>query len=224
MIVGFSFVGIPVNIVFDGTFFGRNYGILVFRANGKNIYWEEIGSESVASIARALSVLDAICVGGYKSFTVDGRRGIIKLLKVRYPGVPIQHCQRHQQDTIRRYTTNNPKTDCGCAIKALSNDIVRSLPKEFEIRLIVLKLIFDDFLKERNEKNQFIHRRLRSAFRSLKTGIPYLFTTRFYPHLNIPNTTNSCEGSFSHWKTKICLHRGISHERRSQMINFILSQ
>lgn len=30
------------------------------------------------------------------------------------------------------------------------------------------------FLKERNDQGQFKHRRLRSAFRSLKTNLPYL--------------------------------------------------
>jgi len=79
-----------------------------------------------------------------------------------------------------------------------------------------------DFLKERNELGQFKHRRLRSAFRSLKTNLPYLFTYKNHPELNIPNTTNSCDGSFAHWKQKVKIHRGLTRARRNKMINYLL--
>ncbi len=82
---------------------------------------------------------------------------------------------------------------------------------------------FKDFLKEKNENGRWKHGRLRSAIRSLKDNLEYLFTQERYPELNIPNTTNSCEGSFGHWKSKVKLHRGISTERRKQMISKFLS-
>lgn len=196
----------------------------MFRGGGKNIYWDEISSESIESISRALDVLDEVCISGYKSFTIDGRRGVINLLRERYPETPIQLCQFHQKQIIRRYVTNNPQTDCGRAIKRLVANIACISPQEFITRFKVLKVVFRDFLKERNDSNQFKHRRLRSAFRSLKSNLEYLFTTYRYPELSIPNTTNSCDGSFAHWKAKIKIHRGISKKRRSQMINFLLSQ
>jgi len=176
------------------------------------------------AISCALDVLDAICVGGYKSFTIDGRKGVIKILEARYPGILIQLCQFHQKQIIRRYTTNNPQTSCGRALKNLMNNISTSDPLEFKTRFRVLEILFRDFLKERNENNKFKHKRLRSAFRSLKSNFKYLFTNRYHPSLNMPNTTNSCDGSFAHWKNKVKIHRGISKERRSQMINFLLSQ
>jgi len=64
--------------------------------------------------------------------------------------------------------------------------------------------------------------RLRSAFRSLRTNLPYLFTCKDLPELDIPNTTNSCDGSFAHWKQKIKIHRGLAKHRRKKMINFLL--
>ncbi len=195
---------------------------MVFRAKGKNIYWEEIVSESMNTISRALDVLDVICIGGYKSFTIDGRRGVIKLLESYYPEIPIQLCQFHQKQIIRRYTTNNPQTDCGKALKSLMKYLTIIDADNFLIQFKFLQVIFADFLKERNEHNHFKHKRLRSAFRSLRTNLPYLFTCQKFD--GIPNTTNSCDGSFAHWKAKIKIHRGISKERRSQMINFLLSQ
>ena len=81
---------------------------------------------------------------------------------------------------------------------------------------------YSDFLKERNENKQFKHKQLRSAFRSLKTNMPYLFTYKNFPELNIPNTTNSCDGSFAHWKQKLKIHRGLTKPRRNKMIDFLL--
>ena len=40
---------------------------------------------------------------------------------------------------------------------------------------------------------------------------------------NIPNTTNSCDGSFAHWKQKVKIHRGLRKDRRNKMINYLLN-
>jgi hypothetical protein len=62
------------------------------------------------------------------------------------------------------------------------------------------------FLNERSEKleskkNRFVHRKLRSAFRSLMNNLPYLFTWYDHLELNIPHTTNAIDGHFSDLKT-----------------------
>lgn len=171
----------------------------------------------------ALDVLDQL---GYrfKSVTLDGRKGMIKLFQARYPNLPIQMCQFHQTQIIRRYTTNNPKTNCGQELKAIMRCLTDSSTESFQSLVNTLQQQYNDFLKERNENNQFKHRRLRSAFRSLKSNMPYLFAYKNYPELNIPNTTNSCDGSFAHWKQKLKIHRGLKKHRRNKMITFLLSQ
>jgi hypothetical protein len=210
-----------INLIFDGTFFSRTDGLLVFRANKVNLFWCNITSETIAKIAECLSVLDS---AGYKfkSFTIDGRRGVIKLLQARYPNIPVQLCQFHQTQIIRRYTTNQPKTTCGQELKELMSYITKYNQEEFENAFSKLQLKYQKFLKEKNDNNQFVHRRLRSAFRSLKTNLPYLFTYKNYPESNIPNTTNSCDGSFAHWKQKLKIHRGLKKHRRNKMINFLM--
>lgn len=213
-----------INISFDATFFGRNYGVLVFRALRKNVYWKEIRRENRLEVDFALDSLDAICEAGYLSFTIDGKRGIRHLLEERYPDIPIQYCQFHQKKTIRRYISLRPKTHCGKALNHLVKRLTQSLVQEFHISFKVLQVVFHDFLSERNENGQFLHKRLRSAFRSIKTNLPWLFTYQEYPRLEIPNTTNSCDGSFVHWKEKIQLHHGLKRHRRSKMIHFFLSQ
>ncbi len=211
-----------INVIFDATFFGRTDGVLVFCAEQKNLFWKPIRSETIKNIAECFDYLDQQSFE-FKSFTIDGRKGVIQLLKTRYPDVPIQLCQFHQAQIIRRYTTNNPKLPCAIELKALMRFLTEVDEHVFKSLFETLYELHEDFLKERNEQGQFKHRRLRSAFRSLKTNLPYLFTYKKFPELNIPNTTNSCDGSFAHWKQKVKIHRGLRKHRRNKMINFLLS-
>ncbi len=211
----------PVNLIVDATFFSRAEGVLVFRANGKNIFWRFIQTESKQEMALCLDALDEM---GYqfKSITLDGKKGLIFLFKARYPTIPIQLCQFHQTQIIRRYTTNNPKTECGIKLKSIMRCLTDTTQDVFESLVNTLKEEYDCFLKERNENGDFKHKQLRSALRSLKSNMPYLFTYKNFPELIIPNTTNSCDGSFAHWKQKLKIHRGLRKHRRNKMINYLL--
>jgi hypothetical protein len=119
-----------INLVIDTTYFGRSYGYMIFRAHGVNLYYQQVEVESIAWLGCGLDILDA---QGYifKSITVDGRRGFIKYLKTRYPNTPLQYCQFHQKQTVKRYITNRPKTPCGAELKELMNDLLRHDYKSF---------------------------------------------------------------------------------------------
>ena len=212
-----------VNLVIDATFFSRSDGVLVFRAQQRNLHWQFITSETLAEIALGLDQLDN---HGYqfKSVVLDGRKGVIQLFEARYPGIPIQLCQFHQAQIIRRYTTNNPKTKCGYALKAIMHHLTETSEEVFKSLFETWCEEYDEFLKERNDQGQFMHRRLRSARRSIRTNMRYLFTYKNYPELKIPNTTNSCDGSFAHWKQKVKIHRGLRKHRRNKVINYLLNQ
>jgi hypothetical protein len=98
-----------------------------------------------------------------------------------------------------------------------------SLKEDFVRKLNSLKEKHKEFLKERNEAGEYKHRRLRAAFRSIKTNLPYLFTFQKFPDLKIEKTTNTCDGYFSHLKAKVNIHRGISSRRKIQLIIMLLS-
>jgi len=193
---------------------------MIYRVKGKNIYYRKIKSEKIEHIKEDLIHLSNKLNYTFKSFTIDGRRGVIQMLKQTFPNIPIQMCQFHQQQIIRRYNTNNPKTDCGIELKELMQEMRDLDYADFEYKLLLLKAKYKNFLLERNENNGFSHQRLRSAFRSLKTNLPYLFTykNKKYLNLNIPNTTNTCEGWFAHLKEKIKIHRGLNKKMKEKMI------
>ena len=217
---------IPVNLVLDATFFGRKGGVLVARADGKNVFWREIETESIAVYESFLG--DYTYVGGkLLSCTIDGRRGVLQLICRMFPGLPVQLCQFHQIQIITRYLSKRPKLLAGKTLRNLTLLLTKTTKEEFIYQLNQWHHIWKEFLKEKTMHPQtgrrsYTHRRIRSAYRSLKTNLPWLFTYQDHPHLNIPNTTNSCDGSFAHWKNKIKIHRGLSPKRKRKMILFFL--
>ena len=85
---------------------------------------------------------------------------------------------------------------------------------------------WESFLNERktdsNGKNRYVHKKLRSAYRSFKTNLPWLFTWYDYYELNIPNTTNATDGHFSDLKNKQRNHNGLSIQRKKYSLMSIL--
>ncbi|MEI8230154.1 MAG: hypothetical protein WCG83_03370 [Candidatus Peregrinibacteria bacterium] len=208
----------------DATFFGRGYGILVCRAKSRNLYWKEIVTEKIVHYEEALDVLLAShhCFAG---FVIDGRKGVVAMLQRRFPGLPIQLCQFHQIQIIKKYIPCKATTVAAQELRILALRLTKMTSSRFAEELQAWRERWNTFLIEKTlnfetGKRQFTHRRLRSAYRSLHTNLPYLFT--FESHPGLPNTTNSCDGSFGHWKRKVQIHRGIAPARRKKMIDYLL--
>jgi transposase-like protein len=140
-----------------------------------------------------------------------------------FPSVPIQLCQFHLVKNVSKYTTKRPKTECGKELRELILELKISSEESFTNKYIKLKEKYKDFLSERNESGKFTHKRLRSAFNSIRTQLSYLFTFEKFPALKIEKTTNSCDGYFSHLKGKVNIHRGITTRRKIQLIIKLLS-
>lgn len=217
----------PVAAVLDATFFSRADGILVCRAERRNVLWHEIQSESVAAYERLLGALDAAGMR-FAACTIDGRRGVRQLLERRYPGMPIQYCQFHQLLTITHKLTKRPKLPASQELRALALTLTKTDRSTFTAALDAWFDRWGIFLKEKSFSSErkrqwrYTHERLRSAYFSLRRNLPWLFTYQDHPALRIPNTTNSCDGSFSHWKNKVKLHRSIEKRRRKKMVDFLL--
>jgi len=75
-------------------------------------------------------------------------------------------------------------------------------------------------LNEITGKVNYKHAKLVSAYRSLRTNLPYLFTHKKDKHLKIHNTTNSLDGRvFSPMKILIKIHRGLSKSLKLKMVD-----
>jgi len=222
----FRIIKKPINLILDATFFKRGEGVLVARADGRNLFWMNIETEKVDNYQELLEVL-LNAEYTFQSFVIDGCSGVRQLLERRFPFIPIQFCQFHQIKIITRYLTTRPKLEASKQLKKIVGELTTTSKSRFLRKLSKWYRRWDNFLRERTinpetDRKRYKHRRLRSAYFSLQRNLPYLFTYRKYLYLKIPNTTNSCEGSFSHWKPKVKIHRGISPKRKRKMIDYLL--
>lgn len=213
-------------LILDATFFGRGYGILMARSLQKVLYWQEIVSESIHEYEVCLRHLDAMEYR-FSAFVVDGRPGVRQLLMKKYPGIPIQLCQFHQIQIVKRYIPIRAKTEAARKLRQIALELTKTNETELNQSLNFWYAEYGDFLKEKTfwegeSRWRYTHGRLRSAYRSLRNNLQNLFTFQNHSNLRIPNTTNHCDGLFSHLKQKILIHRGISKKRRKQMIDYFL--
>jgi hypothetical protein len=216
----------PIVAIADVTFFKREFGLCVIRAPHlkKNLYVQEVQSESVDTYRQGRIALEE---RGYiiKAVVLDGRPGVRQL----FSDVPIQMCHFHQKQIITRYLTNNPKLEAGIELKKITSTLCQTNEKDFISAINNWHQKWSSFLKERTTDSLtgkwfYTHKRLRSAYRSLKINLPYLFTYQKYSDLNIPNTTNSLEGCFAYLKELLRVHRGINKMLKRKIIQEILAK
>lgn len=214
-------------VIADTTFWGRHYGVCVFRSSElkKNIWWHEVASELMAHYYYAKKILET---KGW-SFTaavVDGRRGLINVFK----GIPVQMCQFHQIKIVIRYITTRPKTEAGKELLALVCTLTETTEVEFTPVFEAWHTKWESFINEKTVStflsgkttSYHTHKGVYSAYHSLKRNLPYLFTYQKYPELNMPNTTNDLDGAFSNLKKKLSAHHGLRRDRRFKVISQIL--
>jgi len=209
-----------VNVLMDTTYFGRKFGVMVFKdsLSGTILLKKYVKQETnllyfqgIEEIARrGIKIQSIIC---------DGRRGLFSL----FSNVPMQYCQFHQVKTIRTYLTKKPKMQASKELWELTLLLSQTDKESFIGGLNEWYEKWKSFLDERKIDEQgrkrYVHKKLRSAYRSLKTNLPWLFTWYDFRELNIPNTTNAIDGHFADLKNKLRNHNGLSQARKVKLIN-----
>lgn len=143
--------------------------------------------------------------------------------EIPFPGKLMQLCQFHQQKIVRRYLTKHPKTEAGKELKQIVDLLTKTDKESFTGLFCEWCEKWSDYLRERTVdtetgKSHYTHRRLRSAYLSVKRNLPLLFTWYDYIDMGIPNTTNLIDGHFSNLKRRLNSHNGMSTERRKKLI------
>lgn len=140
------------------------------------LVWKHIESETLKSYKYLLKELLEL---GYtiNSITIDGKRGLYKA----FEDYPVQMCHFHQKRIIQRYITKHPKLQASKDLQKIINRLTSTNETIFRKKLDAWYEIYQYFLAEKtlNEstgKESFTHAKLVSAYRSLRTNIPYLFT------------------------------------------------
>lgn len=163
---------------------------------------------------QGFSILAIVC---------DGRKGLIQ----SFEGTPVQMCQFHQCAIIRRYITKKPKLKAGQELMEVVDTMKKTDRESFAEALGMWFEKWSPFLNERtlnplSGKSCYTHKRLRSAYRSLKNNLPWLFTWYEHFEMNIPNTTNAIDGHFADLKNKLRNHNGQTLARKKKFIDEFL--
>ena len=205
----------------DTTYWGDSFGVMLFKdaITKENLLKYYVKYETNAHYKRGIEELQNI---GFKIIAIvcDGRKGLIN----SFINIPVQMCQFHQAAIIRRYITKNPRLPASIELKDIVSMMVQTDKESFEGALKQWYNKWEPFLNERTinketGKSYYTHKRLRSAYRSLKTNMPWLFTWYDNIELDIPNTTNALEGYFADLKNKLRNHNGLSLTRKKKFID-----
>jgi hypothetical protein len=202
-------------------YWGKGFGVTVFKdaISGKVLLKYYIKNETNDLYRKGIKEL---LKQGFEIVAIvcDGRRGLLH----SFTNIPVQMCQFHQVAIIRRYITKSPIMLASIELKELVGILKHTDKESFEGGLNDWYNKWESFLNERTinpitNKSTYTHRRLRSAYRSLKTNLKWLFTWYDHIHLKIPNTTNTLEGQFSSLKNKMRNHNGLTLKRKQKFID-----
>jgi hypothetical protein len=207
----------------DTTYFGKKFGVMVFKdsISGVVLYKQYVKQETNKLY---LEGIEEITRRGIKiqAIICDGRKGLLQL----FEGIAVQMCHFHQVAIVRRYLTRKPKMQASKELWEHVLLLAKTDKESFEGGLAAWHSKWESFLNERKKdlfgKNRYVHKRLRSAYRSLKTNLPWLFTWYDHLDLKIPNTTNAIDGHFADLKNKLRNHNGLSETRKKKLIDEFL--
>jgi hypothetical protein len=210
-----------VVVLMDTTYWGRNFGVVVFKdARTKKILWRKfVCYETLADYKEGAAWLE---LHGFiiEGIVCDGLRGMFS----QFRQYKVQMCQYHQIKIIQRYLTMHPELEASKELLSIIK-LLAHTDKESFIGLFEQWYVkWDEFLKERavdskTKKSYYIHKRLRSAYLSIKRNMPYLWTFYDNMEVGIPNTNNGLEGQFTDLKTKLRNHNGLSRMHRKIFID-----
>jgi hypothetical protein len=136
----------------------------------------------------------------------------------------VQMCQFHQVKIVKKYLTSRPDLPASRELLEITKLMVHTDRESFEGIFREWAERWDVFLRERScdpvtGRTHYKHRRLRSAYLSIKRNMRWLWTWYDNIEVGIPNTNNGLEGMFTDLKTKLRNHNGLSRGRREIFID-----
>ena len=204
----------------DTTYWGHSFGVLLAldHATGKPLYIAFVKSETTKDYEDAVQ---SVKERGYTidGIIIDGKQSLFK----SFAEYPIQMCQFHMKQIIKRYLTKNPKLLAARALNALVDKLTRSEESVFKAEFAAWKEEWHETIDRRsiykNGSTHYTHQRLRSVMHSLDFYMPYLFTYQREDCKGMPNTNNKIEGTFTDLKKNLNNHSGLTMENRKRFIS-----
>lgn len=218
-----------VVVLMDATYWSKCFGVLVFKNAGRHngiVLWHKFlhKHETVSDYMEGVQWLEELgfCIRG---IVCDGLKGLFHALQ-RYP---VQYCQFHQVKVIQTKLTKHPESVAGKELLDIAYLLAHTDKESFEGALEIWLTRHQSFMNERSQpdadgKTHYLHKRLRSAFLSLKRNGRYLWTWYEHTDLGIPNTNNGIEALFTDLKTKMRVHNGMTDGNKKRFIEVYLTK
>jgi transposase-like protein len=220
-----SITKVPTTIVADCTWCGDMW-IIVFKSyqQRKVIYarvfeWEENKELYV-------SWIDYLRAKGWiiRSIVCDWLCGLEQAMT----WLNFQTCQFHQLKNVIKYLTRKPKVEANRELLQIAYTIKDSSEIDFRLRLTIWHNKRKDMINQKTQSEtnpksrRYTHKKLRSAYTSIKRNLHILFTYTYHWDA-IPNTTNCLEWYFKLLKAKTDIHNGMTLERKKKLVLWLLA-
>jgi len=211
-----------VIVLMDTTYWGRNFGVVVMKDSKtgkilwrKFIYRKETLSDYREGVEWLLENKFQI-----EAIVCDGLRGMFQ----QFSSYRVQMCQFHQVCIVKRYLTQKPELEASIELLGIIKLLCHTDKESFMGIFNSWYSKWSEFIKERyvdkkTGRTRYVHRRLRSAYLSIKRNMAYLWTWYDNIESGIPNTNNGLEGKFTDLKSKLRNHNGLSKEHRMVFID-----
>lgn len=204
----------------DVTYWGHNWGVMLALddTTNKPLYVAFVKSETTQDYRTAI---DTITAAGYtiKGIIIDGKKALFK----EFQDHPMQMCQFHMLQIVRRYLTGNPKMKASIDLMLIMREMKHLTKEGFEAGYAAWKERYTEFLNKRvthkDGKSCYLHRKVRTVVHSIDFYLPYLFTFQCPECAGMPNTNNKIEGTFTDLKKSLNNHTGMSMQNRKRFIS-----
>lgn len=215
-----------INLVVDALYFGErtedtSWCAVCFRDQERkeNLWWSFTKTETTSIYLQGRAYLENL---GYTilSVTGDGFGG----LRTAFSPIPYQMCQVHMERIVVKGITRKPILEAGIALFALIKTLHYTDGNTFKNYFKKYVSKYQSFLNEKTINQEtgrsgFTHEPLHDAVLSLMRFLPYLFV--FEKDKNIPKTSNTLEGHFSHIRDIVGVHCGLSRSHLEKVLNSI---
>lgn len=217
-----------VVLLMDTTYWGRGFGLMLFKDAYRNkVLWHKfVSHESVDCYLEGVEWLQSQGFGIHAA-VCDGMPGLIKVLARKFP---VQMCQFHMGQIVRKKLTNHPATPASQELLKIAKSLSKVCGDVFREELAGWHDRWADYLGEKSPcpdgRLRFTHQRLRSAYASLQKYLPYLWTFETCEALRVNhiNTNSGIESLNQQLKTMLRRHSGISRERRKTLLEEFMAR
>lgn len=219
-----------VNLLIDGTYFGNNLCLILYRDNTVKYtqLYRLTDGEWFEEIKEDLDNLLKLGVQ-IESITCDGHKALLKAIRKVSSQIILQRCLVHIQRMCRIWLTIRPKSQAGSDLRLLVNKLhqIRNYQQRdyWIVSLVKWHKLYEEYLKQKSYSEQtgrywYKHRMVRRSFTVIKKALPDMF--HYLDNEKIPKSTNGLESFFGHLKSHIIVHRGLSTDHRKSFIKWYL--